>query len=162
MVWQCPDIVSGLITGSILPVCIVPQTMRQNASTKPKERRATSPKKALEMRTILKKSYRFRATGKPSRSRQHKTEKDQRGYPVHHGCRSNPSRMQTLSIPLGGFISAVLPLWNLVFCMVKACALGTQQDFEECKERLVQPRKSAVRWNTRLEDFFSTHNMYST
>ena len=55
MVWQCPDIVSGLIMGSILPVRIVPQTIRQKASTKPKERRATSPAKALEMKTILAK-----------------------------------------------------------------------------------------------------------
>jgi len=42
--------------GSILPVRIVPQTIRQKASTKPKERRAISPAKALEMRTILAKT----------------------------------------------------------------------------------------------------------
>jgi hypothetical protein len=101
MVWQCPDIVPGLIIGSILPVRIVPHTIRQKPSTKPNARRATRPTKALEMRTILITSLPYRIHRSLCPQHQRKTIQGQTDCPLQLEYCPNRFGMQTLSIPCG-------------------------------------------------------------
>lgn len=145
MVWQCPDIVPGLIIGSILPVRIVPQTIRQKAFTEPKERRTESPTKALETRIILKKPLPSRVYSLPFPSRRRTKGQAQRYCPVDCGGRPSHFETQTLCIPYEQS------------ALAKACSIGTQEKYGECTEEAgVATLNDAlttrdVAWNVHLQ-----------
>src|ERR1700733_15896706 len=114
--------------GSILPVRIVPQTIRQKASAKPKERRATSPAKALEMKTILAKALPCQIC-----SNIMGVAPVQEESLVHHRSRSNLFQDANTQHTIRRCFDCS-PLQNSVFGRAQACPLSTQAKFRECKK----------------------------